>query len=99
MVHARLDARIALRSPAAGKENYRRAAQIALIVMACAAVAALVLKRGWIALALLVAVAGYAYDLRAQQNAGALQLPLKSVGQRALALSSLFAVLLIAGFW
>ncbi len=99
VVHARLDARIALRSTVAGKENYRRAAQISLIVLACAAVAALVLRRGWVALALLVAVAGYAYDLRAQQNAEALQLPLKSVGQRALALSSLFAVLLIAGLW
>ena len=42
---------------------------------------------------------GYAYDLHRQRNTEALQLPLKSVGQRALALSSLYAVLLIIGLW
>ncbi len=55
--------------------------------------------RGWIALALLVAVMGYAYDLRSQRDYARLQIPLKKVGQRALALSSLYASLLIVGFW
>jgi len=99
VVHARLDARIALRSAALGKENYRRAAQISLVVLACTAIAAIIFGRGFIAAALLVAVAGYAYDLRAQRNPAALQLPLKSVGKRALALSSLYASLLILGLW
>ena len=70
-----------------------------LFLLACAAVATIVLRRGWIALALLVAVMGYAYDLRRQRNTAALQIPLKKVGQRALALSALFASLLILGFW
>lgn len=103
VVHARLDARIAariaLRGTAAGSEQFRRAAWIALGVMVSAAIAAVVLSRGWIALALVVAVMGYTHDLRRQRDAAALQMPLKSVGQRALALSSVFAGLLILGLW
>ena len=99
VVHARLDARIALRSSAPARENYRHAAEVSLVVLACAAVISAVFHRGWIALALLIAVLGYSYDLQRQRNAEALQLPLKSVGQRALALSSLYAILLIVGLW
>ena len=99
VVHARLDARIALRGSGPASEQFRRAAQVALIALACAAVTAIILRRGWIALALLVAVMGYWYDLRSQRDAARLQLPLKKVGQRALALSSLYASLLIMGFW
>jgi len=103
VVHARLDARIAaratLRTTELAREDFRRAAQISLIVLVCAAVTAIVLRRGFVALALLVAVAGYGYDLRCQRSAAALQIPLTKVGQRALALSSLFASLLILGLW
>jgi uncharacterized membrane protein len=99
VVHARLDARIALRSTASTRENYRRAAQIFLVVLVCAAGVAIVFHRGFIALALAVATLGYAYDLHRQRNAEALQLPLKSVGLQALALSSLYAILLIVGLW
>jgi hypothetical protein len=99
VVHARLDARIALRSAAPARENYRHVAEILLVVLACTAVVAAVFHRGWIALALLIAVLGYSYDLYRQRNAEALQLPLKSVGQQALALSSVYAVLLIIGLW
>jgi len=103
VVHARLDARIAARivsrSAAPAREEFRHAAQISLIVLACAAVAAIVLRRRWVALALLVAVLGYGYDLHRQRNTDALQIPLTKVGQRALALSSLFASLLILGLW
>jgi hypothetical protein len=97
VVHARLDARIALRSTAPAPENYRRAAEISLVLLACTAVIAAVFHRGWIALALLIAVLGYSYDLHRQRDHEALQLPLKSVGQRALALSSVYAILLIIG--
>lgn len=99
VVHARLDARIALRGTPPTGANYRRAAQIALVVLAGAAVLAIFFRRAWIALALLIAVAGYTYDLHRQRDAAALQLPLKAVGQQALALSSLYAVLLIIGLW
>jgi len=102
VVHARLDARIALRQPASapGKSaRFRHAAQVSLASLACAAAATAVLGHTWIALALLTPVMGYSFDLRSQRNAENLQLPLKKVGQRALALSSLFAVLLIVGFW
>ncbi len=103
VVHARLDARIAarvaLRATGPAREEFRRAAQVSLIVLVCAAVIAIVLSRGFVALALLVAVVGYGDDLRRQRNAAALQTPLTKVGQRALALSSLFAGLLILGLW
>ncbi len=99
VVHARLDARIALRRNAPVNSPFRGAAQMAIVVLLCAAVAAAVLRRGWIATALVVAVIGYSYDLRCQKSASSLQLPLKKVGQRALALSSLYALLLILGIW
>ncbi|MDR3754130.1 MAG: YwiC-like family protein [Terracidiphilus sp.] len=103
VVHARLDARIAarvaLRTTVPAKEDFRRAAQISLIVLVCAAVTAIVLRRRFVALALLVAVLGYGYDLRCQRSTAALQIPLTKVGQRALALSSVFASLLIFGLW
>jgi hypothetical protein len=99
VVHARLDAHIALRGTAPASERFRRAAQVSLGALTCAAVAAAILGRGWIAVALLVLVMGYWYDLRGQKYPAALRIPLKTVGQRALALSSLFSVLLIIGFW
>ncbi len=99
VVHARLDARIALRSTADASENYRRAAQFSLAALIAASAGALALHRSIIALALVIAALGYAYDPHRQRNAQALQLPLKSVGQQALALSSLYAILLIIGLW
>ncbi len=99
VVHARLDALIAMRKGSVGSDTYRRSAWIAVGVLVCAAVAAMALMRFWIALAMLIAAAGYWYDLRSQKDSAALQMPLKKVGQRALALSSLFAILLIVGLW
>ena len=99
VVHARLDARIALRGKSAGSERYHLAAQIAVGVLVCAALAFAGTGGPCIALALLLAAAGYLYDLRLQRDASALQLPLKDVGQRALVLSSVYAILLIAGLW
>jgi hypothetical protein len=99
VVHARLDARIALRSPAKAGSDSRRAAQISVAVLVCAAIAAAALGRYVISFALLMAAAGYAFDLHLQRNPQALQLPLSSVGRRALALSSLYSILLIIGLW
>jgi hypothetical protein len=99
VVHARLDARIALRKAAPANPQFRRAAQAALGVLLCAAVAATVFRRPWIALALALAAAGYAYELRRQKSSASLQMPLKRVGLQALTLSSLYAALLIAGLW
>lgn len=104
VVHARLDARIAARKNlSAPSQQYRRAAYVALVVLCFAAIAAAFVGQSWgrfsIAAALVIAAIGYAYDLHAQKNPLALQLPLKSVGLRALALSSLYAILLIIGLW
>ena len=99
VVHARLDARIALRKATAASPHFRRAAQVALVVLLCAAAAAVVFRHIAIALALALAAVGYMYDLRRQKNPASLQMPLKSVGQQALLLSSVYAALLIAGLW
>ena len=99
VVHARLDARIALRKATAASPHFLRAAQVALVVLLCAAAAAVVFRHIAIALALALAVLGYMYDLRRQKDPASLQMPLKSVGQQALLLSSAYAALLIAGLW
>ena len=100
VVHARLDARIAAtRSLPPPTGGYRRAAHIAVAVLASASIAAATLRHPAIALALLLAALGYWYDLRTQRDPVALQLPLQRVGQRALTLSSLVAILLIVGLW
>ncbi len=99
VVHARLDARIALRNAAKATQDFRRKALWAVVVLAAAAATAGVLRHSFIAAALLVAVAGYGYDLYRQRDANDLQRPLTSVGQRALALSSVFSILLIVGLW
>jgi len=52
-----------------------------------------------IALALLLVVTGYGYDLRDQRDTAGLRIPLKSVGLRAPALSLFFAVTIIPGLW
>ena len=99
-VHARLDARIAGRAPhAAVKTTSRRSACICCALLAVASLAALLSNNHWIAAALLLASAGYAAELRRQTNAASLQMPLKAVGQQALALSVVFASLLVAGLW
>lgn len=99
IVHARLDARIALRKATSGSNRFRHAAQGLLGLLFCAAITAAFLKQLWIALALTVAVLAYAYDLIRQKNSASLQMPLKSVGQQALAVSTLYSALLIAGLW
>lgn len=99
VVHARLDARIALRAATSAPSPFRRAALVALAVLLSAALAATFLRRVSIALALAVVLAGYALDLHRQRNPEALQLPLRKVGLRALALSCLYAALLIVGLW
>ncbi|MGC9224907.1 MAG: YwiC-like family protein [Terracidiphilus sp.] len=99
VVHARLDARIALRKATAPSRQFRRAAQAALGFLLCASLAAAIFRHAWIALALALAAAGYAYDLRRQKNPASLQMPLKTVGLQALMLSTVYAALLIAGLW
>src|SRR5262249_21153096 len=87
VVHARLDARIALRKATTASQTFRHAAQIALGILVCGAVAATTYRQAWIALALALAAGGYAYDLMRQKDSASLQLPLKTVGQQALVLS------------
>lgn len=99
VVHARLDARIAARKAIAASQQFRHAALAALAVLLCAAATAAFLKHSWIGLALALAFAGYAFDLKRQKNAASLQMPLKTVGQQALMLSTVYAALLIAGLW
>jgi hypothetical protein len=99
VVHARLDARIALRKATAASLTFRHAAQAAVVLLLCSAIAATTLRQVSISLALALAAGGYAYDLVRQKNSASLQMPLKTVGQQALLLSTLYSTLLIAGLW
>jgi len=99
VVHARLDARIALRKSVPVSRQFRVAAQAAIGVLLLSSAAATLLRHGWIAAALALAALGYLYDLMRQRNAVCLQMPLKTVGLQALVLSSLFAALVIADLW
>lgn len=99
VVHARLDARIALRGKAPASLQFRQAAFVAVAVLAGGTAMMLALHRWWLALALALAAAGYAYDLRRQKTASELQRPLMSVGRQALTLATVYAFLLVAGLW
>ncbi|KAA6456927.1 hypothetical protein DYQ86_24080 [Acidobacteria bacterium AB60] len=99
VVHARLDARIALRKSTPASQTFRHAAQAALVLLLCGAIAATALRQVSIALALAVAIGGYAYDLLRQRNPVSLQMPLKTVGLQALLLSTVYSLLLITGLW
>jgi hypothetical protein len=98
-VHARLDARIALRGKAPASLQFRRTAFFAVAVLVGGVAAMVAFDRLWLALALALAAVGYTYDLRRQQNAAELQRPLISVGRQALTLASVYALLLVAGLW
>ena len=100
VVHARLDAKIALKGKVADDGKFRRAAMVAIAVLVCGAFYMLFsAHRPWLAVALMFAALVYSNDLRAQLNPENLEMPLMRVGRRALAMSSLYAVLLIVGLW
>jgi len=99
VVHARLDARIALRKPTPDQGTWRRPAMVAAGFLLVAALVAACARQPWIAAALCLAGAGYLYDLRRQKEPAWLQLPLKQVGLQALALSIAYALLIVAGLW
>jgi len=97
-VHARLDARAALKK-AAAPSTFRTPAIAAQIALIAAAAAACFLRRPWIAAALFISAAANAWDLKQQRNPTALGTPLNRVGLRALALSIVFCTLLTIGLW
>jgi hypothetical protein len=98
VVHARLDARIAARK-GTGATTHRGPAILACIALFAAAVPAAVLRDWWIAGALLLIAAGYAYELWRQTRPDSLQLPLKHVGLQAMSLAIVYALLVLAGLW
>ena len=99
VVHARLDARISARKGEQAPSGNRSAALLCQAALLLAAAAAALLGRFWIASALAIAALCYLLELRRQRNPASLQMPLKRVGQQALALSTAFALLIIVGLW
>ena len=99
VVHARLDARIAARKPAAASTGSRRAAFSCICILAIAGVACACAGRMILTTALLLAAASYLFDLRRQRDPGSLQMSLKSVGLQALTLAIVYALLVTAGLW
>jgi len=99
VVHSRLDARLAARKGQAGNTDSRRAAFISLFLLVIAAACFVFIARFWIAAALMIAAAGYLLELRRQKDVASLQMPLQRVGQQALALSILYASVIVIGLW
>ena len=99
VVHARLDARVSARANRPVDTGHRRAAYGAVAALACAALCAVGLNQGWIALALSVALAGYGFDLWRQRDPAEMKVPLTRIGQQGLALSFVYAVLIVIGLW
>jgi len=58
-----------------------------------------ILGQLWIAGAMFLAATGYLFELHRQKDAAALQVSLKRTGLEALGLSTLYALVLIAGLW
>ncbi len=99
VVHARLEARIAGRKglPLAGK--FRSPAIAAAIVLLIGGVVAGTTGHAFVCAALLLASAGYLYDLARQRRTASLQMPLTQTGLQALALSLAYSTLIVIGLW
>jgi hypothetical protein len=101
-VHARLDLRVAARKPSFDskeKAALQRPAWVFSIGLALAGVAAVIGRNYWIGAALLLTAVGYGIDLRSQLDNKSLQTPLTTVGLRALALTIVYAGLVLKGLW
>ena len=96
VVHARLDARSAVRTGASVNSS-RRAAQVSVAVLAAAAIA--FWRNPFIAVALAIAASGYWWELGRQRHVRGLQMRLARVGVQMLALSILYGGLIVAGLW
>lgn len=99
VVHARLDARIAARKGQAPPPRNRRAAFICLAILIAAAIYFASTGRTLIAAGLIVATAGYLFDLARQRRPTSLQMPLKIVGLQALSLSIVCTLIVVAALW
>ena len=102
-VHARLDARVAVRKSggvgSAEMNSSRRSAFLFAALLALGGIAIAVAGNYWIGSALLVAGIAYAGDLRRQLNLESLQTPLTKIGIQNLSLSLIYAALVVRGLW
>lgn len=99
VVHSRLDARIALRQHETPPSDNRHAAIVSVVVLLLAAALFALWRRPSITAALILAAAGYAFELHRQKDVVSLQMPLTRVGLQSLALAILSGVLVIVGLW
>ena len=97
-VHARLEARIAARTASqAGGSKWRAA--LAQGVLATVAIGCASRGRPGLAVALAFSAAVHTFDLMRLPNREFLQIPVRRVGLRELALSIAFSGLVVAGLW
>ena len=99
VVHARLEARIAARKVGATGSTFRPPALLAQAMLLAGALVFSILRRPWIAAALLISAVANLWELGRQKDPSSLQLPLRKVGLRALTLSLVYSSFLIAGLW
>ena len=102
-VHARLDARVAMRKSgragSAGMNPSRRPALLFAALLALGGISLAVAGYYWIGSALLVAGAAYGWDLRRQLDLESLQTPITKIGIQNLSLSLIYAALVVRGLW
>lgn len=101
-VHSRLDLRVASRKgdwDAFAKGRVQRPATVFSALLAAGGVAAMAGRNYWIGAALLLAAAGYGFELRTQRRYESLQTRLTIIGIRALSLTVVFAGMVVRGLW
>jgi hypothetical protein len=99
VVHARLEARVAMHKERPLDRTSRHPALLVSFVLVGLSPFALLARQMWIAAALAVAGAWYLYELHRQKDAASLQLPLTQVGLQTLSLSIAYALMIVAGLW
>jgi YwiC-like protein len=103
VVHARLEARIALRKPGGRLTEaffaMRRQATVVQVGMVIAAVTLFAIGRWFYGAALAGSAMFHFADLYNLHSARALSLPMRTVGKRALSASIMFTLLAVAGSW
>ncbi len=99
VVHARLEARIALRNGTAAQRQSRRMAFFTMGLIIISFASATFLERLWIAAALALTAGCYLAELQRQRHRTSLEMSLKRVGLQTLAQSIIYTSLVVVGLW
>lgn len=99
VVHARLEARIAAKTKKATPPRFRIPAAAAAATLLMAAIACALLDRPILAAALALSATVHAWGIWTLSSAKSMAMPLMKVGLRAMTLSIVVSILMVAGLW